>query len=90
MNNKVVYIVTTYKCSACKCIETIFKSIQKDSPTFEIKTYDFKEVPEWITTNIVLTDFPTVIFIDNNVIKCHFTGTRTKKKIIQLMKDINF
>lgn len=89
-NNKVVYIVTTYKCSACKCMEYIIKEIQKDNPTFTIITTDFQKVPEWIKSNITLTDFPTVIFIDNDVIKYHFTGTLPGRKVVKIMNGINF
>lgn len=90
MNSKVIYIVTTYKCSACKCMENILKEIQKDNSTFTITTTDFSGVPEWIKNNITLTDFPTVIFINNGVIKYHFTGTLNRKKVIKIMSDINF
>lgn len=88
--NKVVYIVTTYKCSACKCMEYILKDILEEHPTFTITTTDFQNVPEWIYNNIILTDFPTVIFMDNNVIKYHFTGTLSKKKVLKIINDINF
>lgn len=88
--NKVVYIVTTYKCSSCKCMEVILKDIQKDNPTFTITTTDFQEVPEWIKTNVTLTDFPTVIFVENDTIKYHFTGTKSKTKVVKIINDINF
>ncbi len=90
MANKVVYVITTYKCSACKCMEYILKEIQKDNPTFTITITDFNEVPEWIKTNVTLTDFPTVVFVENDVIKYHFTGTLSRKKVIKIMSDINF
>lgn len=90
MKNKVVYVITTYKCSACKCMEYILRNIQKDNPTFTITTTDFNEVPEWIKNNITLTDFPTVIFVENDVIKYHFTGTVNGKKVVKIMNDINF
>ena len=90
MNDKVIYVVTTYKCSACKCMEYILKNIQKDNPTFSITVTDFHNVPEWIKTNITLTDFPTVIFIKSDVIKYHFTGTLSEKKVIKLIDDIDF
>lgn len=90
MKSKDVYVVTTYKCSACKCIKYILEEIQQDNPTFAITTIDFHYVPEWIKNNITLTDFPTVIFIENDVIKYHFTGTLSKKKIVEIMNDINF
>lgn len=89
-NNKVVYIVTTAECSACKCMENILDDIQKDNSAFTITSTDFTKVPEWLKTNIILTDFPTVVFIDNNVIKYHFVGTKSKSKVLQLMKYINF
>lgn len=90
MENKVVYVITTYKCSACKCMEYILKEIQKDNPTFTITITDFNEVPEWIESNVTLTDFPTVVFVENDVIKYHFTGTLSRKKVIKIMSDINF
>ena len=89
-NNKVVYIITTHGCFACKCIEYILREIQKDNPTFTIITIDFHDVPEWIKNNITLKDFPTVIFIDNNVIKYHFIGTLARRKVIKIINDINF
>ena len=89
-HNKVVYIVTTAECSACKCMENILNDIQKDNSTFTINSTDFTKVPEWLKINITLTDFPTVVFVDNDVIKYHFVGTKSKSKVLQLMKDINF
>ena len=89
-SNKVVYIVTTAKCSACKCMKNILNGIQKDNSTFTITSTDFTKVPEWLKTNITLTDFPTIVFIDNDVIKYHFVGTKSKSKVLQLMEDINF
>ena len=89
-SNKVVYIVTTTKCSACKCMESILNDIQKDNSTFTINSTDFTKVPEWLKTNITLTDFPTVVFVDNNVIKYHFVGTKSKSKVLKLIMDINF
>lgn len=89
-NNKVIYIITTVNCSACKCMEYILNDIQKDNSTFSINSTDFTKIPEWLNTNIILTDFPTVIFVDNNVIKYHFVGTKSKSKVLKLMEDINF
>ena len=44
-SNKVVYIVTTVECSACKCMEYIFNDIQKDNSTFSINSTDFTKIP---------------------------------------------
>ena len=71
-------------------MESILNDIQKDNSTFTINSTDFTKVPEWLKTNITLTDFPTVVFVDNNVIKYHFVGTKSKSKVLKLIMDINF
>lgn len=88
--SKVIYLITTYKCSACKCQEYILKEILKEHKDIELKVIDRCEVPEWIRTNVILTDFPTIIFIEDDVIKYHFVGTKSNGKIEALIKDINF
>lgn len=90
MDNKIVYIITTYKCSSCKLMEYILKDILKDNPNFSISVHDFNEAPEWLKTNVTMTDFPTVIFTENNTIKYHFTGTKSKQKILCIIDDINY
>ena len=75
-SNKVVYIVTTAECSACKCMKNILNGIQKDNSTFTINSTDFTKVPEWLKTNITLTDIPTIVFIENEGIKYHFVGSK--------------
>ena len=88
--NNVIYLVTTIRCYACKCMKNILEEIQKDNKTFTIITEDFRDVPEYITNSVILTDFPTVVFIKNNVIKYHFTGTKSKSKVIKIIEDIKF
>lgn len=88
--NNIIYLVTTIGCYACKCMKNILEEIQKDNKTFTIITEDFRDVPEYISNNIILTDFPTVVFIKNNVIKYHFTGTKSKSKVIKIIEDIKF
>ncbi len=90
MNNKIVYVITTYKCSACKCIECILKDIQKNNPTFTITTFDFHDTPDWLKNNVIITDFPTIIFTKDDTIKYHFTGTKSKKNIEKIIQDIEY
>ena len=88
--SKVIYLITTYKCSACKYQECILKEILEEHKDIELKIINFSKVPEWIKTNIILTDFPTTIFIKDDVIKYHLVGTKANRKIKALIKDINF
>lgn len=87
---KVIYLISTYKCSACKCQEYLLKEYLKNRTDIELKVVDYSETPDWIKTNVKLTDFPTTILIDNDVIKYHFVGTKTINKLKVLLEDINF
>lgn len=88
--NKVIYLATTYKCSACKCQEQLLKEALNDRQDIKLIVDDYKNIPYWITLNIVFTDFPITILIDDNVIKYNFIGTMSVKKIKQLLEDLNF
>ena len=88
--NKEVYLVTTYKCSACKLMAYILKEVLEDRPDVELKTLDYTELPEWIKTNVRLSDFPCVVFVVDDVIKFTFTGTKPTREVRQIIKDINF
>ena len=88
--NKEVYLITTYKCSACKLMAYILKEVLEDRPDVELKTLDYTELPEWIKTNVRLSDFPCVVFVVDDVIKFTFTGTKSTREIKQIIKDINF
>lgn len=56
----------------------------------ELKVVDFVDLPEFIKTNVKLTDFPTVIFLKDDIIKYQFIGTKPKSEILKIMKDIRF
>ena len=88
--SKIIYIVTTTGCSACKFMENIMTDVHKDYSELTFTTTSFQNVPEWIKDNIIFTDFPTTIFVDNNIIKYHFTGTKSKNKIIKIINNIGF
>ena len=86
-----IYIITTQGCEACNIMINIIKSIYDSNKyKFEYAVVDRIYVPVWISNNVVLEDFPTVIFIKDNVIKYHFKGTKPAKEIEQILEDINF
>lgn len=88
--NKVL-IITTKNCEACRCIKNIIEDAKQEHPTFTTSSCDFTEAPEFIKSQVILTDFPTVVLVnEKDVIKYHFKGTMSKKKVLQLMNDINF
>lgn len=88
--NKVIYLGTTYKCSACKLMGYILRQVLEDRPDITLETLDYTELPEWIKTNVRLSDFPCVVFVVDDVIKFTFTGTKPAREVKQIMKDINF
>ena len=89
--SKYIYLATTEGCEACRIMERILKQVQRDNVyTFSIQVRDYKLLPEFIRVNVVLTDFPTLIFLENNVIKYHVTGTMSAKKLQEIIKDLHF
>lgn len=88
--NKIIYLITTYKCSACKYMEYLLKEKQANNPRFELKIIDFNDTPEWLKVNVVLTDFPTIVLIKDGVIKYQFVGTRSSRKLDKLFDDLKF
>ncbi len=89
--SKIVYLATTKGCEACRIMTKILKKVYSDNIyPFSIKVKDFKEIPSWIATNVPLNDFPTTIFIDNDVVKYHFSGTKTAKALQEIITDLKF
>lgn len=89
--SKHIYLATTEGCEACRIMERILKQVQRDNVyTFSIQVRDYKLLPEFIRVDVVLTDFPTLIFLENNVIKHHVTGTMSAKKLQEIIKDLHF
>ena len=89
--SKRIYLATTEGCEACRIMEKILKQVQRDNVyTFSIQVRDYKLLPEFIRVDIVLTDFPTLIFLENNVIKYNVTGTMSAKKLQEIIKDLHF
>lgn len=89
--NKHIYLATTEGCEACRIMERILKQVQRNNVyTFSIQVIDYKLLPEFIRINVVLTDFPTLIFLKNNIIKYHVTGTMSAKKLQEIIKDLHF
>lgn len=89
--NRHIYLATTEGCEACRIMEKILKQVQRNNVyTFSIKVIDYKLLPEFIRVDVVLTDFPTLIFLENNVIKYHVAGTMSAKKLQEIIKDLHF
>ena len=89
--SRYIYLATTEGCEACRIMEKILKQVQRNNGyTFSIQVRDYKLLPEFIRVDVVLTDFPTLIFLENNVIKYHVAGTMSAKKLQEIIKDLHF
>ena len=89
--SKRIYLATTEGCEACRIMEKILKQVKRNnSYTFSIQVRDYKLLPEFIQVNVILTDFPTLIFLENNIIKYHVIGTMSAKNLQEIIKDLHF
>ena len=89
--SRYIYLTTTEGCEACRIMERILKQVKRDNVyTFSIQVIDYKLLPEFIRINVLLTDFPTLIFLENDIIKHHISGTISAKKLQEIIKDLHF
>lgn len=84
---KYLYLITTEGCQGCKIMKDILDNNFND---VRIRVQDIRFVPLWIKNNIKLTDFPTLVFIKNDVIRYHFSGTKSARKIRELIETLKF
>lgn len=90
MNNK-LYLITTEGCEGCRIMNNLIKELDDDySNKLNVTVCNFDDVPEFIKINVKLTDFPTLVFVKDDVIKYHCVGTKPKYKIKDIIKDIDF
>lgn len=89
--SRYIYLATTEGCEACRIMERILKQVKRDNVyAFSIQVIDCKRLPKFIRINVFLTDFPTLIFLENDVIKYHISGTISAKKLQEIIKDLHF
>lgn len=88
--NKIIYLGITEGCIACSRQKRLLEIALENCDDITLKVCNYKELPEWIKTNIKLTDFPVTILIKNNVIKYYHVGTMSIRKFNQLKEDFNF
>lgn len=90
MANKTIYLVKTHGCSACKCMEHILGELFNQTEGINLIVGYYPDVPEFLKTNVPFTDFPTTVFVKDDVIKYHFAGTKSINKINNIIRDIEF
>ena len=52
--NKVIYLITTYKCSACKLQKHLLQTALVGCDDIKFEECDFNDTPEFIKTNVKL------------------------------------
>lgn len=82
-----IYIITTPGCEACNIVIQQILSI-RDTYAFDfIKIINnASSIPDFIINNVVLTDFPTVVFVKDNFIKKAIVGTIKFETLIEELK----
>ena len=86
-----IYLATTKGCHACAIMTNIVIQTCCCEPyVASVRIRDIKKIPAWIKENVPFNDFPTLVFIQDDVIKYHCTGTITANKLKQIIKDLDF
>ena len=91
ITSKQIYLIITEGCESCKIMERILKQVCKDNNyTFSIQIATYESVPDFIKMNVILTDFPTLVFLTYDIIKYHITGTISAKNLKRIIEDLQF
>jgi len=89
--NKTIYLIITKGCIACSIMRSILRKVEHNHlDKFTSIVIDFSKTPKFIEENVPLSDFPTIVCVDDNVIKYHVSGTITMKKLEDILQDIKF
>ena len=89
--SRYIYLATTEGCEACRIMERILKQVCKDNNyTFSIQIATYESVPDFIKMNVILTDFPTLVFLEYDIIKYNITGTISAKNLKRIIEDLRF
>lgn len=88
--NKVIYLATSYKCSACKCQKQLLIDSLKTRNDIKLVEKDVNDIPEWIKNEVNINQFPTTILTEDNKIIYSFVGTRKIRDINNILLDNNY
>lgn len=89
-NKKLIYLITTKGCEACHIMTDIMLSVLDELKDTTLIIRDVSEIPTFIKVDVPLHDFPTLVFVKDNVIKYHVSGTMSKSKVKIILSDIGF
>lgn len=89
-NKKVIHLITTKGCEACHIMIDIMLAVLDELEGVTLVIRDVSDIPEFIKINVPLNDFPTLVLVENNVIKYHASGTMTKDKVKTMLSYIGF
>lgn len=91
-----IILITTEGCKACEIQERIINTaiiLSRDKYNIDFKVNVFpkdntiKYMKESIVKELIITDFPTTIFLVNDDYKTHITGTCTKEHLMHLFDE---
>ena len=68
----------------------MLKKALEDRQDVELKICDCSEIPEWLNNKVAFLDFPTTVFIKDNIVRYTIVGTLSVSKIKSRIKDISF
>lgn len=81
---KQIVLVTTDGCEACNIMrKNCVEAIKETSKVIDFKERNIAECSKWFIKKNNITDFPTILLIENDIVKFKYTGTRPKIVILR-------
>lgn len=88
--NQKIYIITTKGCAGCNIMIEIAKKLSFDTYFNAFYIQDISDIPQYIKVDVLLDDFPTIVFVDGYDIVYYHTGTLSKNKLKEKMVEYEF
>lgn len=90
---KEVLLITTQGCESCDIqddiLTKVYNTISPKNPHLEYHILDTQRVSKNLLSEYDITDFPTILFMVDNVVKKVIRGTASKTTILETLKELS-
>ena len=90
MKNKTIYLVVSYKCSACKLQKTLLQEALMERDDITLTECYLEDLPEWVRTKIPVGKYPITVLTEDEKVILSLIGTTKEKRIKEVINTIRY
>ncbi len=74
-------------CNPCKVLQPMIETLQTDLTSFEVYKIDIEQEPD-LVKEYSIKSIPTILFVNDGILKETTIGLQSKEKIISILNKI--